>query len=64
MRTNFGWTNLKGCKPSGRYTVGVDGRIILKRILNKYGEKVWIHLAQERDQWRALVNTVMNIKDR
>jgi hypothetical protein len=20
----------------------------------------WIHLAQERDRWRALVNTVMN----
>jgi hypothetical protein len=22
----------------------------------------WIHLAQERGLWRALVNTVMNIK--
>jgi hypothetical protein len=22
----------------------------------------WIHLAQDRDQWRALVNTVMNIQ--
>jgi hypothetical protein len=22
----------------------------------------WIDLAQERDQWRALVNTVMNIR--
>jgi hypothetical protein len=22
----------------------------------------WIHLAQELDRWRALVNTVMNLK--
>jgi hypothetical protein len=21
----------------------------------------WIHLAQDRDQWKALVNTVMNL---
>jgi hypothetical protein len=22
----------------------------------------WIHLAQDKDQWRALVNTVMNLR--
>jgi hypothetical protein len=25
-----------------------------------WGGKDWIDLAQDRDQWRALVNTVMN----
>jgi len=22
----------------------------------------WVHLAQDRDQWRSLVNTVMNLQ--
>jgi len=22
----------------------------------------WIHVAQDRDQWRAVVNTVMNLR--
>jgi hypothetical protein len=26
-----------------------------------WGAMDWIHLAQDRDQWRALVNTVMNL---
>jgi hypothetical protein len=25
------------------------------------GAMDWLHLAQDRDQWRALVNTVMNL---
>jgi hypothetical protein len=25
-----------------------------------WGDMDWIHLAQDRDQWRDLVNTVMN----
>jgi hypothetical protein len=26
------------------------------------GEHDWIHLAQYRDQWLAVVNTVMNVQ--
>jgi hypothetical protein len=36
---------------------GVDGRIILKFILEK-----WIHLSQDKDQLLALVNTIMNLQ--
>jgi hypothetical protein len=27
-----------------------------------FGGVNWIHLAQDRDRWRALVNTVMNLR--
>jgi hypothetical protein len=41
---------------------GVDGRIILKWIFRNWdvGGMGWIDLAQDRDRWRALVNTAMN----
>jgi hypothetical protein len=43
---------------------GIDGRIILKWIFEKLdgGDIGWIDLAQDRDRWRALVNTVMNLR--
>jgi hypothetical protein len=28
----------------------------------EWGSMDWIHLAQDRDQWRALVKTVMNLR--
>jgi ribosome biogenesis protein Nip4 len=27
-----------------------------------FGDVNWIHLAQDRDRWRVLVNTVMNLR--
>jgi hypothetical protein len=27
-----------------------------------FGDVDWIHLVQDRDRWRALVNTVMNLR--
>jgi hypothetical protein len=34
-------------------------KIDLRKIV--WGSMDWIDLAQDRDQWRALVNTVMNL---
>jgi hypothetical protein len=42
---------------------GVDGRIILKWIFEGLDGGVgWIDLAQDRDRWRAVVYTVMNLR--
>jgi hypothetical protein len=42
---------------------GIDGKIILKVIFERLGGGVeWIDLAQDRDRWRALVYTVMNLR--
>jgi hypothetical protein len=40
---------------------GVDGRIILKWIFEKWNGSVdWIDLVQDTDRWQAVVNAVMN----
>ena len=42
---------------------GVDGRIILKWILEKWDRDTdSIDMAQDRDRWQALVNAVMNLQ--
>ena len=42
---------------------GLDGRIILEWILEKWDEGMdWIDLAQDRDRWRAVVNAVTNLR--
>jgi len=52
----------EGNKPLGRPkrrwedNVRTDLRVKGGQVLD------WIHLAQEEDQWRALVNTVMNLR--
>jgi hypothetical protein len=51
----------EGKRPLGRPRHGWknDMKIDLKEI--GWGGMYWIHLAQDRDQWRTLMNTVMNI---
>jgi hypothetical protein len=40
----------------------VGAWLILTRFFDKMEYREWIDLAQDRDQWRALVNTIMNIR--
>jgi hypothetical protein len=51
-------------KPVGKRPLGRPrrGRIILRWMLERWGSMDWIDLAQDRDQSRALVNTVMNLR--
>jgi hypothetical protein len=44
--------------------LGVHGRKILDWILKEVGSECvdGIHLAQDSDRWRAVVNTVMNLR--
>ena len=60
--TGFCWGNLRERDHWG--DPDADGRIILRWIFRKwkgvYGD--WMELAQDRDRWRALVSTVMNIR--
>ena len=42
--------------------VGVDGKIILKWILQKSVRSTWTDLAEDRDIWRAVVNVAVNFR--
>jgi hypothetical protein len=45
-------------KPRRRWVDNI--KIYLREI--RWGGMDWIHLSQERDQWRAFANTVMNFR--
>jgi hypothetical protein len=54
-------------EPEGKRSLGrprrmwVDSIEIYLRVI-RWGGTDWIDLAQYRDQWRALMNTVMNLR--
>jgi hypothetical protein len=39
-----------------------EGRGVYRVLVGRLEGKNWIQLAQNRDQWRACVNTVMNLR--
>jgi hypothetical protein len=45
-------------RPSSRWEDGI--KMDLREI--GCGDVQWIHLAQDRDRWRAVVNAVMNLR--
>jgi hypothetical protein len=52
----------EGKRPLGRPRRRWEEGIRMDLRETGWGSVDWIHLAQDRDQWRALVNTVMNLR--
>jgi hypothetical protein len=53
----------KKCVKEGDHLerLGVDGKIILKCIFEKWNGNVWNKFVSLRDEWSALVNTVTDL---
>jgi hypothetical protein len=49
-------------RPLGRPRRRWEDNIKMDLVEIGFGDVDWIHWAQDRDRWRALVNTVMNLR--
>jgi hypothetical protein len=49
-------------KPKGKGPLEITRSGWVDYIKTNLREVAWIDLSQDRDQWRALVNTVMNLR--
>jgi hypothetical protein len=54
--------NPEGKRPLGRPRRRWEDNIRMNLREIGWGGMDWIDLAQDRDQWRALVNTIMNLR--
>jgi hypothetical protein len=52
----------EGRRPQGRPSRRWEDNIEMDLREIGFGDVDWIHLAQDRDRWWALVNTVMNLR--
>jgi hypothetical protein len=52
----------EGRRPLGRSRCRWEDNIKMDLGEIGFGDVDWIHLAQVRDRWRALVNTVMSLR--
>jgi hypothetical protein len=52
----------EGRRPLGRPRHRWEDNTKLDLSETRFGDVDWIHLAQDRDRWRALVTTVMNLR--
>jgi hypothetical protein len=52
----------EGKRPLGRPRRRWEDNIKIDLRETGFGDVDWIHLAQDRDRWRALVNTIMNLR--
>jgi hypothetical protein len=52
----------EGMRPLGRPRRRWEDSIKMDLREIGFGDADWIHLAQDSDRWRALVNTVMNLR--
>jgi hypothetical protein len=59
MHTKFWLENLKG--KHHLKELGIDGKAILEWILKNGLEECGLESSEDRDQWQAVVNMVMNI---
>jgi hypothetical protein len=52
----------EGTRPLGRPRRRRKDKIKMDQREIGFGDVDWTHWAQDRDRWRALVNTVMNLR--
>jgi hypothetical protein len=62
MYIGYWWESQKETRPLGRPRHRWVDNIKMELGNIEWDGMDWIDLAQDRDQWRALVNTVMNFR--